>query len=58
MGANVDWDDLNVTGGTDWVTQAIADNSWVAVMDGSYIKEHYLDLCSMAFVLECTQGRG
>jgi hypothetical protein len=27
-------------------------------MDGSYIKEHYPDLCSAAFVLECTQGRG
>ncbi len=30
----------------------------MAVTDGSYIKEHFLDLCSAAFVLECTQGRG
>ena len=52
------WDDLKVTGGTDWVAQAIADNSLVAVTDGSYIKEQYPDLCSAAFVLECTQGRG
>jgi hypothetical protein len=52
------WDNLKVTGGTDWVAQAIADNSLVAVTDGSYIKEHYPDLCSVAFVLECTQGRG
>jgi hypothetical protein len=52
------WDDLKVTGGTDWVAQAIADNSLVAVTDGSYIKEHLPDLCSAAFVLECTQGRG
>jgi len=52
------WDDLMVTGGTDWIVQAIADNSLVAVTDGSYIKEHYLELCSTAFVLECTKGRG
>jgi hypothetical protein len=43
-----------VTGGTDWIAQAIADNSLVAVTDGSYIKEHYPELCSAAFVLECT----
>jgi hypothetical protein len=47
-----------VTGGTDWVAQVIASNSLVAVTDGSYIKEHYPDLCSAAFVLECTQGGG
>jgi len=52
------WDDLKVTGGTDWITQAIADNILVAVTDGSYIKEHYSELCSAAFVLECTKGRG
>jgi hypothetical protein len=52
------WDNLKVTGGTDWVAQAIADNSLVAVIDGSYIKEHYPNLCSAAFVLECIQGRG
>ena len=52
------WDDLMVTGGTDWIAQAIADNSLVAVTDGSYIKEHYPELCSAAFVLECTKGRG
>jgi len=45
------WDDLMVTGGTDWIAQAIADNSLVAVTDGSYIKEHYPELCSTAFVL-------
>ncbi len=30
----------------------------VVVTDGSYIKEHYPDLCSVAFMLECTQGWG
>jgi hypothetical protein len=52
------WDDLKVTGGTDWLAQAIADNSLVAVTDGSYIREHHPDLCSAAFVLECPKGRG
>jgi hypothetical protein len=52
------WNDLKVTGGTDWVAQANASNSLVAVTDGSYIQEHYPDLCSAAFVLKCTQGGG
>ena len=30
----------------------------MAVTDGSYIKEHYPELCAAAFVLECTKGRG
>jgi hypothetical protein len=47
-----------VTGGTDWVAQDIVKNSLVAVTDESYIREHYPDLCSLAFVLECTQGQG
>jgi hypothetical protein len=47
-----------VTGGTDWVAQSISKNSLVAVTDESYIKEHYPNLCSAAFMLKCTQGRG
>ena len=47
-----------VTGSTDWIAQAIGNNSLVAVTDGSYIKEHYSELCSAAFVLECTKGQG
>ena len=30
----------------------------MAVTDGSYIKEHYPDLCSAAFILECSKRRG
>jgi hypothetical protein len=52
------WNNLKVTGGTDWVAQANALNSLVAVTDGSYIKEHYPNLCSTAFVHKCTQGGG
>ena len=49
---------LTVTGGTDWFAQANADNSQVVVTKGSYIKEHYPELCTAAIVLECTKGRG
>jgi hypothetical protein len=52
------WGDLVVIGGTEWIAQSIGDNSLVAATDGSYIKEHYPELCSAAFVLECTKGRG
>jgi hypothetical protein len=52
------WEDLKVIGGTDWVAQAISKNSVLAVTDGSYIKEQYPNLCSAAFILECTQGQG
>ena len=52
------WDNLKVTGGTDWIAQAINDNSLLAVNDGSYIKEHHPELCSAAFIFECTKGRG
>ena len=52
------WDDLRMTGGTDWIAQAIADNSLVAVTDESYIKEHWSELCSAAFVLEDSKGWG
>jgi hypothetical protein len=52
------WEHLKIIGGTDWISQAISENSLLAVTDGSYIKEHYPNLCSAAFILECTQGRG
>jgi hypothetical protein len=50
--------DLKMTGGMDWLAQAIAEGTLVEVTDGSYIREHNPDLCLAAFVLECTQKRG
>jgi hypothetical protein len=41
-----------------WIKEAILDGSLLAVTDGSFLHEHYPDLCSAAFVLECTRGRG
>ena len=52
------WDSLQLVGGEDWLAEAIADESLVAVTDGSYIKELYPNLCSAAFIFECSKGRG
>ena len=52
------WDDLQCVGEDDWMAAAIADCSLIAVTDGSYIKELYPDLCSAAYIIECTKGRG
>jgi hypothetical protein len=52
------WDNLSIMGDLDWIAASIADNSCVAVMDGSYMKELYPYLNSAAFVLECSKGRG
>jgi hypothetical protein len=46
------WDELKVTDGTNWIAQAISKNCLLAVTDGSYIKEHFPELCSAAFILE------
>ena len=52
------WDNLSIMGDPDWIAALIADNSCVAVTDGSYMKELFPDLNSAAFVLECSKGRG
>ncbi len=52
------WDNMSVSGGTEWIGQSILDGSLVAVTDGLYIRELYPHLCSAAFVLECSKGQG
>ena len=52
------WKALHLVGNDDWLEEAIAAGTCIAVTDGSYIKEHFPNLCSAAFVLECTEGRG
>jgi len=56
------WESLNLSGdGEDkagaWLREAIEENTLVAVTDGSYMKELYLDMNSCAFILECSRGR-
>jgi hypothetical protein len=52
------WEKMTVSGGTEWIRHSINDGSLVAVTDGSYIRKLYPNLCSAAFVLECSKGRG
>lgn len=52
------WNSLRLVGNDDWLEEAIAAGTCIAVTDGSYIKEHFPNVCSAAFVLECTEGRG
>ena len=52
------WRRLKLVGEEEWVIDAIRAGSLVAVTDGSYIRELYPNLCSCAFVLECSEGRG
>jgi hypothetical protein len=48
---------MRVKGGMEWISEAIQDESLVAVRDGSYIIQLHPNLSSEAFVLECTKGR-
>jgi hypothetical protein len=52
------WGYISIEGGTDWIAQAIMAGSLVAIMDGSYKRQLYPNLCSAAFVLECSHGSG
>ena len=52
------WDNISIVGVHGWINDAISDGSLLAVTDGSFIREQYPTLCSAAFVLECTKGRG
>jgi hypothetical protein len=47
-----------MTGGYNWLHEAITDGTLLLVMDGLYIHKMYPNLCSAAFVLECMKGRG
>jgi hypothetical protein len=52
------WDNLLIIGGFEWLHEAILDGTLMVVMDGSYIRELYLNLCSAAFVIKCAKGQG
>jgi hypothetical protein len=52
------WDSLRLVGDDNWLLDAIRGGTCVAVTDGSYIRELYPDMCSCAFILEYSQGRG
>jgi hypothetical protein len=52
------WENLVWTGNNSWIAEAIADDTCIAVTDGSYMADLYPQLHSAALVLECTRGRG
>jgi hypothetical protein len=50
------WENMTMTGSTTWISKSITNSTLVAVTDGSYIRELFPNLCSAAFVLECSAG--
>jgi hypothetical protein len=52
------WENLQWVGDDNWIAKAIADESLIAVTDGSYMKDLYPNIHSVALVLECSKGRG
>jgi hypothetical protein len=52
------WNKLSISGGADWLQDAIKEGTLVAVTDGLYIRKLYPNLCSATFVLECAKGQG
>ena len=47
-----------LVGKDDWIEKAIVNRSCVAVTDGYYMRELYPNVCSTAFIFECTDGTG
>ena len=52
------WRSLRMQGNEGWLKESILDGTLVAVTDGPYIRERFPGLCSSAFILECSSGRG
>ena len=52
------WKSLRLIGDDNWLEESITAGTCIAVTDGSYIRELYPELCSAAFIIECTEGRG
>jgi len=52
------WANFRLAGDVDWIEEVIRDQSLIAVTDGSYMKEAFPTLSSVAYNLECKHGRG
>ena len=52
------WDSMVLIGEDDWTEKDIANCPCVAVTYGSYMRELYPNVCSTAFIFECTDGTG
>jgi hypothetical protein len=49
---------MTVHGGVEWLKHTILEGLLVAVTDGLYTRELFSNLCSAAFILECSKGHG
>ena len=52
------WESIRMEGTDGWLEESIQEGTLRAVTDGSYMREVFPDVCSAAFVLECSKGRG
>ena len=52
------WENLKVVGDPGWLESSIKERTCIAVTDSSYMKLMYPNICSAAFIFECTRGRG
>ncbi len=46
------WDQLRITGDTNWLIDAIRSNDCIAVADGSFMREITMEVCATAFFFE------
>ena len=52
------WDSSCLVEDKTWIEEATLDNSCMSVTDGSYIRELHPNICSAAFMFECSKGQG
>ena len=52
------WKALRLVGDNVWIRGVIERGTLIAVTDGSYMRELLPNLCSAAFILECSEGSG
>ena len=52
------WESLHLIGDDHWLENSIAAGTCMAATDGSYIKEYYPNICSAAYIIECTEDEG
>jgi hypothetical protein len=51
------WENPIIRGEMLWLGKSIADNSFVVLMDGSFMKDTYPQINLAASIFECTKGR-
>jgi hypothetical protein len=52
------WKHLQIVGEDHWLQESIQEEEYIAVTDGSYMKDLFPQLNLAAFIFECQKGRG